>query len=1044
MEQATTFPRMSSPSRSSNSAEADETSTADFLSSMLPRVASSVDRSNSQYSASNRATNHPPGFPSANKLVHPSDPIFGNLDTLRLSSNVTEDDLSSKGSNISAFTPLIAAPLASSTGSTVGTPSSSASSPETVASNASSNNGLTPAIQKETVRMFETDPPISAAMINTSSLGPSHFSYNDFAGLTGHNGGLGQLPLVNVLTSSSTSSSVAAEQQKLDQAKKRRDNRNRARLKDRNVLAEHKAEEIEGYEGEKPINDLLESLGEATLEEKKQKTKRAPKEKRDRKRKEKQSLPQGEEQEQQVADEDDEIQEEKEKIANKKMGGKQLTHSRSSNIDELNQNVFLVQTGSDDERTLLHMNDSLTASSDGLNFVPVTGKKKGKKMKEDNEKSKDYTRKSKEDTGRPPPGGGRDGNVAPIPPGRDVRPPSGGKSGDSRRSSNYHLRSRDVPVSGEGDKKTQEGSGLSSASSRTNSTTQPPSINEFPALNISQDFPALPTAEQTDKPQHIHSAWVRKPSTGSSSGSQAVPTNNNNNKAVITSNSPPPPGVSNSTTPPPQTDQCDISPSYTDPTNMTADQDADNVVAVKDDGGHVIKSVAAKQNSGDGAHSKSDFKNKPKIKTVKKNASLHSGHFDNTSSSKNNDMINCDKSIVSEIVHATSDAPTNFNNDPQTNEENKDIIVDDNNTSPSILTSANPLLCDDLIYSAELIDTSNADINFTANTEIEQVVSEMNIDCVSTSEQGSGQTTEEEQINTIANFEFDTRSNFGVDEVTLNEIDQDASEISFGFEVNFQLLDSSSAPKDFEKSKTEDDKSNGDTNEELVFGGTERDSIASVDNAILSFRAAHQGMVISDGYEPGFIPQPFASNYIPNFSQMNEGGEQAKEVEAVSPESGICSPLSWQGEESITSNITSPPLQPGSYPRRQEEGGDIMSQLNNSLKLHLRRSSRSPSPHNSVRSGSAGSNSANQSNTHNNFRQNLDDSGVHTTSRNMNQSSSRHQPANTSTRTMEQTVNTNNPNYGEIVSFLKVKWNESAKDKQAKVYGGGRSEKRMK
>lgn len=36
----------------------------------------------------------------------------------------------------------------------------------------------------------------------------------------------------------------------------------------------------------------------------------------------------------------------KEKNNSKKGGGKQLTHTRSNNIDELNQNVFLVQTGS--------------------------------------------------------------------------------------------------------------------------------------------------------------------------------------------------------------------------------------------------------------------------------------------------------------------------------------------------------------------------------------------------------------------------------------------------------------------------------------------------------------------------------------------------------------------------------------------------------------------------------------------------------------------------------------------------------------------------
>ena len=61
-------------------------------------------------------------------------------------------------------------------------------------------------------------------------------------------------------------------------------------------------------------------------------------------------------------------------------------------------------------------------------------------MKEDNEKSKDYTRKSKEDTARPPPGGGRDGNIAPIPPGREGKSSTFGKTGDNRRSSNYHLR----------------------------------------------------------------------------------------------------------------------------------------------------------------------------------------------------------------------------------------------------------------------------------------------------------------------------------------------------------------------------------------------------------------------------------------------------------------------------------------------------------------------------------------------------------------------------------------------------------------------------
>ena len=43
--------------------------------------------------------------------------------------------------------------------------------------------------------------------------------------------------------------------------------------------------------------------------------------------------------------------------------------------------------------------------------------------------------------------------------------------------------------------------------------------------------------------------------------------------------------------------------------------------------------------------------------------------------------------------------------------------------------------------------------------------------------------------------------------------------------------------------------------------------------------------------------------------------------EVVSPESGICSPLSWQGDGedmAANTNTASPPLQPGSYPRRQD------------------------------------------------------------------------------------------------------------------------------
>ena len=63
---------------------------------------------------------------------------------------------------------------------------------------------------------------------------------------------------------------------------------------------------------------------------------------------------------------------------------------------------------------------------------------------------------------------------------------------------------------------------------------------------------------------------------------------------------------------------------------------------------------------------------------------------------------------------------------------------------------------------------------------------------------------------------------------------------------------------------------------------------------------------------------------------------QPEPKEVVSPESGICSPLSWQGEGDgvgeeggvVGANTaSSPPLQPGSYPRRTEEVNTVSQSL---------------------------------------------------------------------------------------------------------------------
>jgi hypothetical protein len=885
--------------------------------------------------------------------------------------------------------------------------------------------------------------------------------------------------------------------EKFVKAKKRKSNR--ARKNDKNVVAQCKAEDVEGYEGEKPINDLLESLGEATTTnseaDKKQKIKQrgGAKEKRDKKKRGDKAPADDlngvaddadqEEEEEIIEVEIKEIREVKEK---KKSGGSnkgsKAVQENGINVNEFNQNIYLVST--DDDKNL-KLSENLAASSDSLNFVPVTGKKKAKKQKEDQDKQlREYSNKKSKDEGRPlalqpasqpGTGYGRTGAETTTRPSNQNRDTARQAQTDSRRTSNYSLRSREVQISPEPEKAVSVNAG----------TPQAP-INHgpehFPALDILQEFPALPSAGMTDKP-HIHSAWARKPSTGSSATpptttNTTTPPTTTNTTTVAVNEPTTVPAHSTSTSgehPQPPCDKLSVTkPPTPHPDNKSdaATRNNGNKNAINND--DVFHAASALNQAGKDHSSTLDA-----AKNINRpSASQATGPSPDYSRSSE---ITCDKSVVSDeatpapgprpttaghinscedqlqFTSATRDTAGNNNNSvsPAYGDDNTCVStppsVCNQSATDAVTTSSNPLLTDDTMEGGGFIIgggrednddptmimmSRSADDNSANNNSIVSIAMGDDYSCHQAPGAGDHQDMMAE-----SRFQFDTRTSVVGSEAgappSLILQEEEAEEISFGFDINYQLVDASITSLEM------DSESPGEMNAVAIEAGLQGvgvvnggagANIASVDKAILSFSTVEGAMVAGAyHYMNPNIPPGFAANCIPVMAQIHGSGTpgcivegrplQGEPKEVVSPESGICSPLSWQGEgEEAGNNTTSPPIQPGSYPRRQENR-DFICELKKNLNYEqLRGSSRSPSPQHSARSGSAGSYTrADISFTRS------EDSGLNTTRRSLTQTD---------------IITSASPNHCEIVSFLQNNWEEFSKDKKAKVYGDKKEQRR--
>jgi len=839
-------------------------------------------------------------------------------------------------------------------------------------------------------------------------------------------------------------------------AKQRKTNRAR-KNETKNVVVQCKAEDVEGYEGQKTIDDLLESLGEAApqaqaQEDKKQKQKRASKDKREKKRrggdKTASTSAAGnhhKDEDEEAADEEDNVDEEEDEITRireakgkKKKGGGSKAVTENSGIEFTNQNnVYMVSA--DDN---LSRSENLAASSDSLNFVPVTGKKKGKKLKDEQEKMRDYNNKGNQDPGRgfPASGSGRDARLSQT---RDVK-----QVPDNRRTSNYSLRSREVQISPEPEKEVSGNYEL----------------EQIPAFDAIQDFPALPSVSMTDN-QHndIHSAWIRKPSSGSVS-STTPPTNNNTNTSTVAVKT----TTSAHNNPEQQQQPCDKLSVNQSNTNTTTPHLPAGANAANTNNDDVFKAAVNDSSSIDAA------------KNIER--SQESDPSPNSGNSNNNDNNNiseltCDKSIVSdELSTATAAGDKDTNNHNDMNEQRVSIVASDicfveNVVSPSFIeipqptiaqsvaTSTNPLLSDDNIEVTGPTAANIQGIDIAAG----QYHNKDNVTGDQATTLRSGEdTSNDDNGHKLGEFHFDTRADAVLragGEAAISFTQDEEGEISFGFDINYQLIDDSLNAEQLtqpnpEEGRVDDYEGEGGAVVNAA-DGLDPTNIASVDKAIVSFSTA-EGVLVGGGYHfMNNIHPAFASNDMPLRSQVDVSGTpcadprqgEPKEVEVVSPESGICSPLSWQGEE-VGNATASPPIQPGSYPRRPEqENRDLMCELK---KLKYRGSSRSPSPHHSVRSGSAGS-----------FTQGAEDISYTTGAADISYTQgasdisythgaadisfprSEDSGLNTTRNQMEQLISAPSPNHTEIVSFLQNNWEEFSKDKKkVKVYGEKKDQQR--
>jgi len=861
----------------------------------------------------------------------------------------------------------------------------------------------------------------------------------------------------------------------------------------------------------KSINDLLESLGEVStdisgtngtngIEKKKiKKGEKTSKDKRDKKKPNKaptNTANNGSADSNDVTDNEEpmeveeiheiEVKEIRETTKEKRKSGGNANNKGGKvaaveNGIEMNHNVYFVTAEEN-----LKNSENLAASTDSLNFIPVTGKRRGKKIKEEQEKEKHVkdNNKPKEDYVRSTSAGGNvpseyagygDNRIAGgSSSGQDsgsTRPVNGinrqTTAQDNRRTSNYSLRSREVQIKPEQEKSAAVVNGEAAAATLNHGP------DDFPALNPLQDFPALPMqqAPTTEKP-HIHSAWVaRKPSSASSTGGsapnlpqqQATPSNAAVNQ-LSTDNAAtgaPSGEVSNyaanatgGDNPNYQQDQpsstCDKlsvnKSNYTSANKTVDDVFTSNTAATKD-----INSIVNAEKDKPAAGSSPNEDNR---RSVKKKV--------------------CDKSVVSE----NKNVEDKNNIDCELSVSDNVMITPSNTNAAATITNTNPLLSDDGVATIDFNVTPNA----AANTY------DLDYDGANNYSLGyiaMGDDYSCHQMPPLVNmngqdgsrFEFDTRTATG--SVVGSEaggplsLAPEEGEISFGFDINYQLIDASLTTTESnsttptqeiinrgenikQNASTETGSPNGSNGANTIVASTPADighatttggnmnNIASLDKAIVSFSTAEGAMIVG-GYHfmNTNIPPPFATNCIPVMPQMDPSGTpmdgrhhqpSGEPKEVVSPESGICSPLSWQGdgeEMAAKTNNTSPPLQPGSYPRRQENR-DFISELKKLNYQQLRGgSSRSPSP--SARSGSAGS----YTNNHNrrvaadlSFPRS-DDSGLNT--------SNRRDMLNSEGGSI---VNSPSPNHCEIVSFLQNNWEEFSKDKKVKVYGEKKEQQR--
>jgi len=298
-----------------------------------------------------------------------------------------------------------------------------------------------------------------------------------------------QMSQMRTLTMPSPTMSLPEMNEKTRDLNKRKQRRDR---KDKKVSGVIRSEEMEGYQGDKDVNELLASLGETLEEGKKQKVKKPKEQRKDKKKRSVEKTSSSEEFKEELEQEEEETKEDQRTTTETDS----TRNVVASNLQDFSKNFNLVYSDNLEEASL-RASEGLNQSTESLNFVQVTGKKKGRKVKDEGKKLKDYKR-SKEDPGRPPPtpGGGTATTT------RERR-----FSGENRRTSNYALRSRDVGVAGPADE----------TGGDAELTQQPDNATDtFPTFDIiPQEFPALSSISAT--PSSLAPVWSKRcPSTSDS------------------------------------------------------------------------------------------------------------------------------------------------------------------------------------------------------------------------------------------------------------------------------------------------------------------------------------------------------------------------------------------------------------------------------------------------------------------------------------------------------------------------------------------------